>query len=654
MSLRPLLGAALVAAAFAGVPTPAGAATPVPPHVVADPYWGEVIFQFYQDEYFTALTELMAAQAQGRVPHHDDEAEILRGGLLLSYGLEKQAGELFERLLAGHAAPAVRDRAWYFLAKIRYQRGLDADAEAALNRVEHPLPAPLEEQRQLLSAQLLMARGDYATATTVLDKLVHPATGISGWFSSYEPSLFARYNLGVAQVRAGKAAEGTKVLDAIGTMKAPDEETRALRDRANVALGFSALQDDHPADARKYLERVRLQGPSSNKALLGFGWAAAALKQYDKALVPWTELAGREADDAAVLEARLATPYAYGELGAAGQALTRYEDALAAFDAENQRLDESIADLRKGSLVDALSARNPRHGMGWYQSVAAVPAVLPHPGHLTDVLAQNDFQEGFKNWRDLQFLDGNLSHWKQQMGVFGQMLDNRRQGYAQRLPQVHARAATLNVDGLQKRRDALSDEVAQAEKDADGMALANASERALLVRLARVREALAKSEPGADPQLDAARERQRLVEGAMAWRLAEAEPGRLWDAKKGLKATDTNLAQARVLEDELARAEKEEPARFERLAARLADLEKRLDALAPRVNALSKEQQQALQGLAIAALQAQKERLAGYTAQARYAVAQLYDQATRKERGDATPAKDNAAPAKTGGANAPR
>ena len=47
----------------------------------------------------------------------------------------------------------------------------------------------------------------------------------------------------------------------------------------------------------------------------------------------------------------------------------------------------------------------------------------------------------------------------------------------------------------------------------------------------------------------------------------------------------------------------------------------------PRVAALSKEQQEALQELAVAELTRQKDRLAAYSTQARFAVAQLYDRA---------------------------
>ena len=138
------------------------------PRAVQAPHYGDTLFEFFQDKHFEAVTGLMVSQHFQRVAPHDDEAEVLRGGLLLSYGLHREAGELFARLIENHAAPAVRDRAWFYLAKIRYQRGLAAEAEDALARVENPLPAPLEEDRVLLQAQLRMARADYAGAAALL------------------------------------------------------------------------------------------------------------------------------------------------------------------------------------------------------------------------------------------------------------------------------------------------------------------------------------------------------------------------------------------------------------------------------------------------------------------------------------------------------
>ena len=53
--------------------------------------------------------------------------------------MHREAGEIFAQLIETSAAPAVRDRAWFYLAKIRYQRGLLAEAEQAIDRIQNAL-----------------------------------------------------------------------------------------------------------------------------------------------------------------------------------------------------------------------------------------------------------------------------------------------------------------------------------------------------------------------------------------------------------------------------------------------------------------------------------------------------------------------------------
>jgi hypothetical protein len=619
------------AAAFADPAAPAAPPPDPPPHPVADPHYGDVLFEFFQGRYFPAIVKLEASQHFGRMPHQADEAEILRGGLLLSYGLHEQAAEVFEALLAPDAPrpapPSVRDRAWYYLAKIRAQRGRVPEAAQALARVAHALPPPLEDDRRLLQANVMMALGDDAGAAAVLGPMAAPRGG----------DLYARYNLGVALIRGGDAAHGAALLDELGRRTMPDEETRALRDRANIALGFAALKADRPQQARDVLQRVRLAGPESAQALLGFGWAADALHDPRAALVPWLELADRDSTDPAALEAQLAVPYAYAELGADGQALRRYQTAIANFEGERRNLDATIAAVREGRLVDGLMARNPREEMGWFQEFPDLPR-LPHARQLVPVLAGHEFQEAFKNYRDLLYCARNLARWREDLGVFADLLATRRQGFAERLPRVRAQDGATDVAGLQRRSDADAAALRDAETAADGDAFADADERALQDRLARANAALARLPAAADPSLAEAGERLRRVAGALSWRLAREFPARAWDAKKAQRQTEDALAEARARDESLARAQQEEPARFEAFAQRIAALGARLDALIPRVATLAQAQQGALQEIAVRQLETQKTRLAGYTAQARFAVAQLYDRATEpKEDAHAKP-----------------
>jgi len=594
----------------------------VPPLIIKDPHYGDALFYFYQARYFTAVTDLMVSQHFERMPHHTDDAEILRGGLFLSYGLHKEAGEIFAQLIEHGAPPPIRDRAWLYLAKIRYQRGLLAQSEEAIDRITHWLTPELEEERILLKANLLMARQDYAGAANELELVRSKSSG----------ALYARFNLGVALIKGGQVDRGAALLDEVGKAPAATEEYRALRDKANLALGFTALQSNDPERARAYLERVRLTGMLASKALLGFGWAADALKQPRIALVPWTELSKRTPMDAAVLEAKLAVPYAFAEVGAFGQALDGYKNAIAVFEHENNDLDESIAAIRSGKLLMGLLERNPGDEMGWFWSITELPE-MPHGAHLAQVLAKHEFQEAFKNYRDLQFLSRNLNHWQESLGALRDMLENRRRAFAERLPTVQAQDRALSISDLERRRDEVSSDLAAAEQQGDGVALADARERDLLERFGRVRALLESSGADNDEELQLLRERFRRVAGALSWQLSDQFAVRLWDAKKSLKEIDAGLVDARDRDAALARAQQEEPARFDQLGTRITELEQRLRAMTPRVATLMAEQQQYVQDLAVAALEEQKERLASYGTQARFAVAQIYDRARMAKEG---------------------
>jgi hypothetical protein len=583
-------------------------------HVVKNPHFGQVLFEFYQNHYFSALTRLMTEEKFDRLAPHTEEAELLRGGILLSYGAHQEAGRIFERLIAEGAAPATRDRAWFYLAKIRYQRGYIEQAEDAIARVQGTLPGELEEERRLLYANLLMQRRRYQKAVDVLQRL--PPR--SDW------AAYGRFNLGVALIRAGERDSGVELLEELGRTPAPNEELAALKDKANVALAYSFLQDNQPARAKTYLQRVRLNGLLSNKALLGLGWADVALDNPERALVPWVELAHRNAVDAAVQESLLAVPYAFGKLGAYKQSLDGYETALATYARESKRLDEAIAAIRAGKLVSNILRANPADEAGWFWQMQNPPDV-PEARYLTQLLASHDFQEALKNYRDLRFLERNLDEWAGKIQVYRDMVANRRQAYAERLPRVLSQERTLKLERLRAATERRAAEIARIERDFDAAALANDKERELLDRLERVKRALAQA-----PDAEAA-EKYRRFRGLLTWDLSKHYSERLWEAKKELRDTKRLLAEADRRRAALKRAQIEAPRSFDAFARRIEALRNEIERLRPAVAAAARAQEQYLADLAAAALSRQRDRIAAYVTQARFAVAQIYDEALRAQ-----------------------
>ena len=206
---------------------------------VQDLYYGVVLYEFYQQNYFSAAVDLLTAQEQKHLKHHDADGQLLLAGMYLSYGLHTEAEEIFNRLLNEKSAePEVRDRAWFYLGKIRYQKQLFKEAEVALSRVGDSLDESLQEEFRTLKANLFMAQKKYSEAATALQGLMKDSSGTDG----EQTENYARFNLGVALIRAGREKEGTDLLRKVAELKSTASDQKALRDRANLALGYSLLK----------------------------------------------------------------------------------------------------------------------------------------------------------------------------------------------------------------------------------------------------------------------------------------------------------------------------------------------------------------------------------------------------------------------------
>ena len=162
------------------------------------------------------------------------------------------------------------------------------------------------------------------------------------------------------------------------------------------------------------------------------------------------------------------------------------------------------------------------------------------------------------------------------------------------------------------------------------MALANAKEQQLLARLDKVEENLKRLAGHED--VSEARDKYRLLRGRVFWDVSSDYNPRLWQAKKDLDELDRNLAQIRMRREALMRAQADAPLSFKNFAARIVLLRGKIAQLQSRVQAVSSAHGHHLEELAVAELVAQKGRLASYLTQARFAMAQMYDEASSASR----------------------
>lgn len=606
---------------LSALPTAGGAQTP---GAVRDLQYGEALYYFFQQEYFDSIVRLQIAQQQQRLPNHAEEAELLLGGLDLAYGLRDEADRIFLNLLTGDAVDTgIRNRAWFYLAKLSYQRGDSEGALDALQQVSGSMSATTRAEATHLQSLLLLQTGRNAEAIELLESA---ATN-----RYWDPYL--KYNLAVAQIRNRQFREGTQQLEQLGEASARNAELRLLRDKANLALGYSYLQHDEPARSRQALERVRLQGPLSGKALLGTGWADAEADAFDRALLPWQELGSRDTADPAVQEALLAIPYAMTRLQLHGLAVQQYNAAIHALQAEQALLDNSIEAIRRGELLQALEAAGEHAGSGWLQRLGIV-SKSPALRYQVSLMASHDFQEAVKNFMDLGFLQDNLDTWSVNITAYDDMLESRRTRFAESRPAVMTIMQHDPLETVDQGRAQLAARLADIEARDDPLGLANIRELQQWQQLETIADRLAQLPPTA--QSPALRDKQQLLQGILIWRLNADYRARLQLARQQLAELDALSAETRVALKKLQHTDLETPAEFTDFSRRIQQQQDKLRQLQSRTTGTRRAQGAMIEQLAVKELEQQRQRLDSYIVQARFALAQTYDDALQGDSG-ATP-----------------
>ena len=614
MNLKPdSLKAFLLGAVLSVAIPPLCVAAEQSQQVVRDLRYGEALFNFYQGKYFSSITNLMVAKSQGALKAQGDEADILLGGLYLGYGMHRQAGEIFNRLIkdGNKVDAATRDRAWFYLGKTRYQRGLLLKSEQAFSHITDHLPPVRDDERLNLMANIYLKDKQYGKAETTLESF----HGKSAW------KYYAQFNLGVALMKQGKTGLGVAQLDAVGAMPDGGHEMKALRDKANLALGYALIRDRKPAQASQYFKRIRLRGPQSNKALLGIGWAYQSQDLYHKALVPWMEIESRSMLDPAVQEANLAIPYALEKMHKPKLALVRYNDATTRYENALRRFDAIEAAIQEDELISALqpTSLGDEAALPRYNTHLPLSATVPY---LHTLMASQDFQQAYNQYQDLTYLEYILDRWDRQLPVYKLMLQERRKAYQEKAPKISRDTTLDKYAGLKARRDQLASQLHDIVKGNHYMALVSEKEQKVLDLLDRIGKEIAHNGDNVDATVEA---KYRILKGSMIWQISDEYIPRRWQAQKQLKQLDQALAKTKQVRASLHGAFKRAPARFDDFHARMKHDFVKVKKLRKEIKTIIASQEKYINSLALKELNRQRRRLESYNMRAKFALARLYD-----------------------------
>lgn len=617
-----LLGTGLVALLAAGPSAGDG---------LKDLYFGEALYYAHQGRYFDALERLDAELAQyhgldepplDSLHYHIDNAEFSVGDFELNYRMHHRAGRAIRRVLEGNVDELVRNEAAYRLARIHFQKDQLEDAQHALERIKGRIPEQIADDVEFLRANIYLASAHPAEAVAVL-KHLQGAPGLTG---------FAEYNLGIALLQDGKQQEALQQLDRAGRIRTEDAGAAAIRDKSNLILGDLQVESADFVHAQQSLERVRLEGPFSNQALLRAGWAAVSAERYDRALVPWTILVDRETTDSAVQEAMLAVPFAYSKLNVHGRAALMYGRALESFSNELQRLDASIESVRAGRFLEALVREEIRQNKDWVIRLRTLPET-PETYYLMSLLASHDFQTALQNYLDLEDVRRKLVAWQGSFDSFEDMIGLRRQNYEPLLPQIDAQFRELDAqirlrqqqrENVQKRLHAM---LTAPRPDY----LATADERIVRERINVLEEQIGAAQ---GPAAAGLQQRIRRLNGVLTWSLHTQYHERLTQAHTHLNELNADIAEMTARYEAFVRARQAATQSYVGYDVPITRLRRRVGDALQKLTLVMARQGRVLEMVAIAELGVRRERLAAYQSQARFAVADSYDRATRAQAGE--------------------
>lgn len=321
--------------------------------------------------------------------------------------------------------------------------------------------------------------------------------------ASATPPIVSRYNAAIAN----QGTEQDAALQQLGEVSVQDSQGLAARDLGNVTFGYRALQEGRVDLAAASFRRVRSPGPYSNAAMLGLGWScllpsgehAAAMpvslrpasadaiavtrrqtpfrylqavvdgKRADdprRALVPWSELIGRDPLDPAVQEGMLVIPYALDHLGAHAQAQDYEQRAVDRLQAARQTLLAAQHEVSDGSVLAELDARDADTRSGWPRLLverhgdrAAVP--------LRTLIEDPDVASSLHDYRQLQEMDRALADDRTRLAdqdpALAAQIDALRTRIAGARETVASTARQALVASLQARDRQTSAYLAEAE-----------------------------------------------------------------------------------------------------------------------------------------------------------------------------------------------
>ncbi len=581
--------------------------------------YGSSLYHYFQDKNLAAITDLEVAKQRNRLQNQSDDGELLLGGLYYDYGLPTSSTDIFNDLLSEDISRDIRDRIWFNLARVHFEQNDYALSEDLLSRISGKLPKHKQAQKHHMHSSLLLSKELFDDAGDASNRINNDSI----W------KAYAWYNLGVSLNAAGQHEAGKAWLTRLTSINREDDnELLLLQDKAQLALGITALQLGNNDQAIEHFNRISLSGPLTNMALLGSGWAWSKKSEPEKALNYWFALRDKGELDTASVEASLTIAQAVEQTENKAAAARFYQQAAANYDANLAELDGIIEFIRQGELLQALhELRIVNDSLG--DTTQQDLPILSATPYLLELFASQNFQLEIQRYQELLDIRASLSGWQDSIPALQLMLEERRQSFENKKPLVKESTDFDELEAVRSQRNEYAAEVQRIQDEQDFLALANEDETDYLDQLDVVGVIIDQLQDQRD--LSEEQDKFRLFKGLLEYQIAIDFPGRMWKVRRELQLLDRELEQARVSAVSLSQASDINGLKLDEFDDRINGQQQQIVDLFGQSQNLVEQQQQHLNRMAIAAIESRKQQLGQLRLSARYSAARLFDELAMKE-----------------------
>jgi tetratricopeptide (TPR) repeat protein len=649
--------------------------------VMLEKHYQQALYAYFQGDVLTALSQFSLLeqrypQGLAHIPDYlrkqDIEPELLKGALSLSYGIEDQAAEIFQRLLADYDSAEKRTQAWFLLGLTYYRQEQWQKASASFKQITEAqasdyLDVQGHDQWIYLQAQL---RSLYPDLNGVQGNIAISESDKNYWQQALSADsiyhYYLQYNQALATLESGDVQLAIRQLEDLITqpnrgfsqfvrtwlsplmtessltseeqVEAQQQEVYGVLDRAKLTLAYVLLQQDQPQQAYRIFSQIRREGLDGEAAVLGYGWAAAKSDELQNALGIWQSLIQQPRYSEYRLEAYLASAYAYEKAYAPRQSVATLRAGLARFDEALLELSEARQYVSQASFLLQLA----------YDFEPSQPALIKPTSPKSEALrllvnqlgVSNQFRHHLSALQQTQILESRLTDWQQRMAYYDLMLDEREEQRLQRAHLMLQNQIFAQLPRLVEQRDELAQTLMKAEQQGDAEVLMAPQFHQWVARLHEAQQRLQKIEtlkaqlqqPALKAEYAA---RLKRIRGTLVWLASEAYPDNRRQAQKALAELDQTLDKANKQQNQLLLELQDRPdyaAQRQQVAAIALRIEQQLQ----KSRELQRDLVTTLKHELTQLIDQQQDKVKDYILQAQLALVRLNDQALQQSQTQGT------------------